>query len=227
MPAPSESGRVSTGVATVEFDGEPRAGGVSDLCSVRDIAHRPGGIGRRLQPYELGASRPHRRAQRFAAPVVHLLDLEPPTGGEANQPCAQGPVHHLGHDHVVARIERLKHGRRRRHARAEQQRRGSSLQRRQRIGRGVVGRVAGARIKPAMGVAQVGAALVGRGRMDGRDDGARLFVDTSQCLRGKRFREHFLLSHRPCHTGTRFSMNAPMPSCASRASRLRTITSLV
>ena len=105
MSAPSESGRVSTGVATVEVHREPCAGRVRDLGRGRDIAHRPGGIGWRLQPHELGAPRPHRRAQRLAAAVVHLLDLEPPAGREAQQPGAQGPIHDFRHDDVVARID--------------------------------------------------------------------------------------------------------------------------
>jgi len=33
------------------------------------------------------------------------------------------------------------------------------------------------------------------------------------------------LGHCPHHTGLRFSMNAPIPSCASRLERLVTITS--
>jgi hypothetical protein len=72
--------------------------------------------------------------------------------------------------------------------------------------------VIGARIRPAVRIAQIGPALVGGGRMDWRDIGARRLADASQGLRGKRFREHFSLSYRPCHTGTRFSMKAPMPS---------------
>ena len=81
----------------------------------------------RLDPDELGAAR--RTAARSASrsSVSTKSTLSPQRVAFGQQPVAQRPVHHLRGDDVIARVERLEHRRRRRHAGGEQQRAGSRL----------------------------------------------------------------------------------------------------
>ena len=137
--APSASGRVSTGVATVESTASraPTPCAISATAAMSLISHKR--VGRRLQPDQ--PRPPGRTAARHGAEVgrVDQLDREAPAHAVIEQPAAQRPVHHARRQHVVARGQRLEHRRRRRHARGEQQRRGAALQ----LGEQVLGRLEG------------------------------------------------------------------------------------
>ena len=70
-------------------DGEPRAGLVRDVGGRRDVAHRPRGIGWRLEPDEFGRARLHGRGDRVRPVAVDELDLEAPAGRKRIEPVAQ------------------------------------------------------------------------------------------------------------------------------------------
>ena len=105
MSAPSSIGRVSTGVATVGIDGEHRAGLVRDLGGAGDIGDRPGRVGRRLEPDQLGGAGLHRGGDGIELVGIDELDLEAPLRGKACQPVAQRPVHDLRCNDMIARGE--------------------------------------------------------------------------------------------------------------------------
>ncbi len=85
MSAPSSIGRVSTGVATVEST----ASSAPALCAISaargDVGDRPGRIGRRLEPDQLGRARPHGGGDGVGLVGVDELDLEAPLRGEGRR----------------------------------------------------------------------------------------------------------------------------------------------
>ena len=126
---------------------------VTDIAAAADIAHRAGAL--------LGVD------STVGTPVLC----------EARQPVAQRPVHHLGRHDVITRRQRQEAGRRRTHARGEDQRLGATFE----GGQGRLGlvecRIVRARIDPAGAVAVVLVALIGAGHMDRRHHGFRHRVD--------------------------------------------------
>ena len=94
--APSASGCVSTGVATVESTASRAPAAMRDLGRGRDVGDLPQRIGRRLEPDQPGRARAAPRRQRPSRSVVSTSSTaQAPAAGEVQQPAAQRPVHHL------------------------------------------------------------------------------------------------------------------------------------
>ena len=165
MSAPSSIGRVSTGVATVESTASRRAGACAIAAVGGDVGDVPGRIRRRLdpdQPRLAGTQPPPRRA---AGSVMSTSSTcEPQCVAKLMQPVAQRPVHDLRREHVIARRQRLEHGRRRGHARGEPARPAPPSRRASSASAWPKRRVVGARIDAAGAVLVVGVAHVGRRR---------------------------------------------------------------
>jgi len=171
MSAPRVSGRVSVG----------------DLGRGRDVRHGPQRVGRGLDPHQLGDPRAHRGLDGGRVGHVDQLDVQAPARGEVHQPVAQRPVHDLGREHVVPRRQGLKHRRGRGHAGGEQRRLRAFFELRHH-GLGLVeGGVVGTGVDAARAVLVVGVTQVGRGDVDGRRDGAGLFIHPAQGLGGDAF----------------------------------------
>ena len=100
MSAPSASGRVNTGVATVESTPSTRAGRVRDLGDGRDVGDGPQRIGRRLDPHQPGLCRPDRGAHRREVGRVDELDPMAEARRLGREPVAERPVHDLRRDDV-------------------------------------------------------------------------------------------------------------------------------
>ena len=89
-------------------DREPGAGAVRDLGRGRDVGDRPGRVGRRLDPDELGRAGTDRGRERAAARSSRRARPSRPQGrAKVEEPVAQAPVHDLGRQHVVAGRQRL------------------------------------------------------------------------------------------------------------------------
>ena len=125
MSAPSASGRVCTGEAAVESTASRAPAAMRDLGRGGDVGDGPERVRRRLDPDELGLARPHRRFERREIVGLDEVDAQAPARRLGGEPVAQRPVHHPGRDDVVAGVERLEHGGRRRHAGGEEQRLGA------------------------------------------------------------------------------------------------------
>ena len=184
MSAPSAIGRVKIGVAQVEFDRESRARRVSYSARGFDIADAPQRIARRLEPYEFRRARLHRPRQRLQVLGIDEIDAQSERRRLVGEPIAQGPIHHAGRDHMGARSKAEEERDRRRHARAEHERRGRAFERPDHRLRFAHRLVVGAAVDVAAAIEIVGVALEGRGEMDRRDDGAGALVDAPQSLGG-------------------------------------------
>ena len=214
MSAPCSSGRVSIGVAAVEFDRQHRPCRMRDLGRRGDVGDRPERIGGRFDPDELRGARPHRRPHRVEIGGVHEVHAEAPVRGIGHEPVAQRPVHDLGRHHVVARRERKEQSGRSRHAGAEDHRRLRALERRdQRFGfahRAVVGPA----VDVAAAVLIVRVADISGRDVDRRHNGARRIVDAAERLRGQRARrpapaDAFVRAHDVRTSGNCFPQRRP------------------
>lgn len=109
-------GCVSTGVDTVEFDGEQRPRLVRNLCRCGNVGDSPQRIGGCFDPHELGASGPDGGRDRRRVGSVHKRGLDAEAGGIPADPIAQAPIHHIGRHDVGRPLQRQKRHRGRRHA---------------------------------------------------------------------------------------------------------------
>jgi tetratricopeptide (TPR) repeat protein len=85
----------------------PRVDCMSQLGYGGDVADFPERIGRRLQPDELRAARLQGGGDRSCVGGVHKAHLEPAPDALRGEPVAQGPIHDLLRDDMIAR----RHGR--------------------------------------------------------------------------------------------------------------------
>ena len=126
-------------------DGEAGPGRVRDVCRRGDVGHVPRRVRRAVEPDQPGLAGPHCRRQGVQVGGIDELDLQPPRHGEIDQPGAQRPIHDTRGHHVIARQQGLEDGRRRRHARSEEQAIAPAFQGRQQLFRlvivGLCGRV--------------------------------------------------------------------------------------
>ncbi len=171
---------------------QPGAHTPGQLGDGGDVGDAPYRIGGGFQPDQLGLAGLQRGLHRRDTLGLHQLDLEAPAGGGVAQPAAQGPIHHLRRDDMIAWGECQEHRRGRGHAGREEQRFLAPLESRQQIGRHLVSGVVGARIDPAMAILIIGIAQIrGRG-MDRRHDHAVDRICTEQALCRQGFRRPFL-----------------------------------
>ena len=131
MSAPSVSGRVWNGEATVESTASraPAAWAISAAAAM-SVTVQSGLPGVSIQT---SLVRPGRIAARSASrsSMATKSRSSRPSRRLLAQPALERPVHHRRRDHVVARLEGAEHGGRRRHAGAEQHGAGRLLQHRQ------------------------------------------------------------------------------------------------
>ena len=100
MSAPSPIGRVSTGVGTVEFDRQQRAGRMGDARRLRDIRDRSTAGWTESRSRRAACCRADCRAQRARIARVDEGRLDAVARRILGQPLAQAPVHGRGRDHV-------------------------------------------------------------------------------------------------------------------------------
>ena len=179
--------------AQVQRAGEKRrgAGGIhrharacrmGQLDDGGDVADLPQGIGGRLQPDEFRAARLQRGCDRSCVGGFHDAHLKPAPDALGGEPVAQGPIHDLLRDDMIARRERGENSHRRRHARTQHHGACAMLK----LHENGFGLAHGFVIGPPIGIAGavliVRVTFIGGGDMDGRHDGAARGVDLAERL---------------------------------------------
>ena len=127
MSAPCSIGRVSTGVPTVESTASSApARWAMSAAAAMSVTHQVGLAGVSIQTSLVA---PGRTAAAMASvrSASTKSTFEAPLRGEARQPVAQRPVHHLGRHDMAARRQGQEAGGGRAHARGEDQRLGARL----------------------------------------------------------------------------------------------------
>ena len=185
---PEGDGAGQNGRGNRAVDGEPGAGVMGDARRRRDVGNVPSRVRRRLDPDQPRLARTHGGGQGGEIAGVDEFHLQAPGDGEIDDPFAQGPIHDPGGNHMVAGKQRLKHRRRRRHARGEQQTVAAAFQLGKQVFGRVICRVVRPGVAPARTVTAIGIPLEGGRRMQGRDEGPGFRIDPPQRLGGQGFR---------------------------------------
>ena len=189
------SGRVSTGVGTVESTASSAPAAWAMLAaSAMSVTLHSGLAGVSIHTSLV-------RPGRIAAPIVAgssastKVASTPRLGRLVLQPLAQAPVHDLGRDHVRGPLERQDGDRRRRHARGHHQARRTAFEPGQHLLDLTHGRVVGPAVAVAAAILVVRIAQEGGRQMDRRHDRTRRLIDGAARLRGHGLRPHVF--HRP------------------------------